>query len=146
LAANIAAHGVCEVRRLHLLFSFLLGRGEPVITMLLLFLALFLQHLVNPLQFLQFLLIEVHSVAATLKAVLVQDGLILTVRLFREGVVAGVEADLLKEGRRPVARLLVLLILIVDIDHVLDARDDLLVLHRRVLSARLLVDYELVAR
>ena len=116
-----------------------------MITVLLLFLALFLQHLVNPLQFLQFLLIEVHGVAAALKAVLVQNGLVLTVRMFRVGVVARVEAHLLEEGGRPATSLLILLILIVNINHVLDARNDLLVLHRGVLRAWV-VDYEFVAR
>ena len=116
-----------------------------MIAVLLLFLALLLQHLVNSLQFLQFLLIEVHRVAAALKAVLVQNRLVLTVRMFRVGVIARVEAHLLEEGGRPATSLLILLILIVNINHVLDARNDLLVLHCGVLGAGV-VDHEFVAR
>lgn len=83
----------------------------------------------------------------TFKTVFVQDGFILTVRMFGvAAVITRVEADLLEEGGRPAIRLLIFLVLIVNINHILDARNDLLVLHRRILRARLVVDDKFVAR
>lgn len=68
---------------------------------LLLLLALFLQHLVNSLQFLEFLLVEIDSFALTFETVFVHHCFVLALRRLGMQISARIQSHFLEEGGRP---------------------------------------------